>query len=370
LSNSKFLLLTVAAALLGLLAWQLELRSRPAVVPRTERPLPMLISAPGRIAGSGEELRLRLPIAGRVAEVAVAEGQFVAAGQLLVRLENEQYVRQHERAQAELDAATGRLRLLLAGSPEQQRGHAEALYQAQLAELNQVALTLERAEQLRRGNVVTQQEFDDQQAHYQVLLARVAAAKAQVDLLRAPPRPEETEVAKAQVEAARAEVALALVALEQSRLVAPQTGQILQVNVRPGETADFHAPHPAVVLADTRHYRVRAFVEEVDAPRVAVGMPARITADGWPARKLAARVASVSPAIGPKRLWTGDPGERLDSDVREVWLDVEQTAGMLVGLRVDVLIDARPQDKQRTQRKQSGPVAEADGAAGRNLIRR
>jgi hypothetical protein len=196
----------------------------------------------------------------------------------------------------------------------------------------------------------------------------VAAAKAQVDLLAAPPRPDEIEIARAQVDMARANVELARVALEQTRLLAPQAGQILEINIRPGEATRFDAPLPTVVMADTRHYFVRAFVDESDAPRVAVGMPARITADCWPAKRLAARIASISPAISAKSLWSGDPNERLDSDVREVWLDVEQVEGMLVGLRVDVLIEAHTRAVEPMQRKLHGPIANGEGAIRRSQL--
>ena len=67
---------------------------------------------------------------------------------------------------------------------------------------------------------------------------------------------------------------------------------MLRVDAEPGELTGPEAPQPVIILADTRRFRVRAFVEEYDAPRLAVGLPARVTPMGC-------RAAS-SPAASPR----------------------------------------------------------------------
>jgi len=336
---SKTFFLAASLLALGLLALILDAESRPRrPIPR---PLPprLQISAPGRVEGNGEASRLRFPVTGRVLEPAVAEGAFVQAGQLLLQIEPDAYVRELERAQAELAAAIGRLRLLKGGAREQERSHAQALYDAQLAELAQAEIAFNRVLDLRRGDVATQQDFDRHRAQLQISLANVAASKSRLDLLHAPPRDDEVCVAQAQVDAAQANLALAQFALRQTRLTAPLAGQVLRIGARLGELAGPHSAEPAIVLAQTQQLFVRAFVDEIDAPRVAVGMTARITIDGL-SRQVRGSVIRVSPAVGPKTAWTGQPGERFDTDVREVWLTLDDSRNLVVGLRVDVLLDA------------------------------
>ena len=83
----------------------------------------------------------------------------------------------------------------------------------------------------------------------------------------------------------------------------------------------------------------RAFVEELDAPRVELGMPARITADGL-AGELRGRVIRLSPRMSRKRLWSDDPAERYDTKTREVWIELDEAEeGLVVGLRVDATLE-------------------------------
>jgi hypothetical protein len=93
-------------------------------------------------------------------------------------------------------------------------------------------------------------------------------------------------------------------------------------------------------MADTSRFRVRAFVEELDAPNVRVGQQAVITVDGLPGREFHGPVTRLNPRMGPKTLWSDHPTERQDTRTREVWIDLDEpTSGLVLGLRVDVFID-------------------------------
>jgi hypothetical protein len=85
---------------------------------------------------------------------------------------------------------------------------------------------------------------------------------------------------------------------------------------------------------------VRAFVEELDAPRVALGMKAVVVADGLPDQQLLGQISKLSPRMTAKQIWSDDPAERYDTKAREVWIDLKTSSPLVVGLRVDVRIDA------------------------------
>jgi multidrug resistance efflux pump len=336
ISKTFFLASTLLA--IALLALVLDTSSRPRRPAPRPLPTQLRISAPGRVEGSGEPSRLRFAVMGRMLEPAVSEGQFVEVGQLLLQVEPEAYIRELERTQAELEAASGRLRLLMGGARQQERTQAQAQYDAQRAELAQAEAAFNRILDLRRSDVATQQDFDRHRTQLQIALANVAASKSRLDLLQAPPREEELRVAQAHVDAAQASVALAQFSLRQAKLTAPVAGQVLRIGARRGELTGPQSPEPAIVLAQTERLSVRAFVDEIDASRVTVGMTGRITISGLP-RQVTGSVVRVSPAVGPKTLWTGEPGERFDSDVREIWLELADTRDLVLGLRVDVLLD-------------------------------
>ena len=127
---------------------------------------------------------------------------------------------------------------------------------------------------MRSEKAVSQQEADDQQASVDSLRGELEAAAARVRQIEAPARADEMRAAIARVASADASLALAKINLSKTELLAPQPGRVLDVNARLGELTGPDAVKPLVVLSDTSKVCVRAFVEELDAPRIAIGMKA------------------------------------------------------------------------------------------------
>ena len=114
---------------------------------------------------------------------------------------------------------------------------------------------------------------------------------------------------------------------------------MLDVNVEPGELTDPNSAQPLVILSDTSSIHVRAYVEELDAPRVTVGMPATVTADGLAGKQFAGHVVSISPRMDAKCIHADRPGELYDTKVREVLVELDTESPLIVGLRVDVTFE-------------------------------
>jgi hypothetical protein len=125
---------------------------------------------------------------------------------------------------------------------------------------------------------------------------------------------------------------------------------VLEVHAKRGELAGPNTPEPAVILADTSRLRVRAFVEEMDAPRVRVGMRATVTTDGLPGKEFLGRISRISPRMTHKQIWTDAPTERQDTKSREVWIDLDTHESLIIGLRADVLIDPDAPKDDSSQR--------------------
>ncbi|MBN2021265.1 MAG: HlyD family efflux transporter periplasmic adaptor subunit [Pirellulales bacterium] len=335
----KCLYLTVGVALIGAMGFAIDRQSRP-VAQRPERPeRPFTICALGRIEGATPEIELRTRLAGRIARVHVVEGQFVEKGDVLLELEDAELRQEAALAAAEVRLAEAQLQRRVNGARKQERDEAAALFHAQKARLERAELTWNRTQELRRTNAVSAQQADDQRTFAATVRAELEAARARLELIEAPARPDDILIDQAGIDAAKARLALAKVQLERARLVAPTSGRILEVVVEPGELTGPDAPEPAVVMVDTSRYRVRAFVDELDAPRIQLGMTVRITADGLPADAISGRVTQASPRMGRKQLWSDDPAERCDTKTREVWIDLDRGEDLVVGLRVDVAID-------------------------------
>ena len=99
----------------------------------------------------------------------------------------------------------------------------------------------------------------------------------------------------------------------------------------PGELTGPQATEPLVVVSDTSNVRVRAYVEELDAPRVCVGMSARITADGMPNASFTGTVISISPQMAGKSFHSDHPNELYDTKMREVLVELSDVQNSIVG---------------------------------------
>jgi hypothetical protein len=150
--------------------------------------------------------------------------------------------------------------------------------------------------------------------------------------------------AVARVGSAQASLALANINVSKTELRAPQAGRVLDVNVRVGELTGPDVVKPFVVLSDTSKVRVRAFVEELDAPRITIGMKSNVTADGLHGQSFAGHVISISPRMETKTIHSDRPFELYDSKVREVMVELDTKEQLIVGLRVDVTIDAASEE--------------------------
>jgi HlyD family secretion protein len=335
---TRYALLLIAVVLVVVLGWAIDSQSR-IPTERNQCATPdVTICASGRIEGRTEEIELRPRLLGRVASVRVEEGQMVAKDDVLVALDDAEYRHEVALAAAELRLAEARLERLVNGARREERDEAQSLAEAKRSELEAAELSWKRVEQLRKKETISQQEADDARTRVAALRSELAAAQARVQLLDAPARADEVSMHRAQIEAARARLELANVQLERTKLRAPCEAQILRVDVEAGELASPESPEPTIILVDTSRYRVRALVEEMDAPRVRPGMNATVYADGMPECELRGKVARSSPRMTRKQLYTDDPAERYDTKTREVWIDLEPCPPLVVGLRVDVVI--------------------------------
>ena len=295
-----------------------------------------VIRATGVVEGASRDILLRPETIGRVVEVRADVGGLVTAGDVLLRMDNRRESQLVEVSRASLELANARLQRLINGARQAERDEAKALRAAKQAQLNQAIRTLNRVRELYRQAAVPQQQADDSEATVEGLTAEVAAAKARWELLDSPARPDEVREAQAGVAYAEGQLSLAQTALEKCELLAPANGCVLDVHAEPGELLRPDSPVPAIVLADLSRLRVRAFVEEVDAPRLRTGMTANVTADGLPDSVFEGKVELVSPRMSAKQTFSGSPHEVYDTKVREVLIDVADSAGLIVGLRVDV----------------------------------
>jgi len=295
---------------------------------------------PARASGYVEatEVRVAPQVGGRLIEVAVAEGDRVAVGALLARLDTADVDIALGRAEAERDQAVAALKLLEAGARSEdirqaqaQAQSAQADVQAADSELQAASADLQRFEALLQSNAGSRKQRDDAVTRRDVAAARVlgarqrarAAAEA-VARLRAGARPEEIAGARARVAAADAQIAALRKNIADAVLTSPVAGI---VTTKLADAGEMIAPRsPVAAIADLDHAWANVYVDEPVVPRLRLGQPVALVTDAG--QRLQGSITFISPKaeFTPRNVQTAAERSKL---VYRIKVSVDNHEGIL-----------------------------------------
>lgn len=280
-----------------------------------------------RLYGNVEirEVELGFRVPGRLAEVRVDEGDRVAPGEVLARLDPQPLRDRLAGAEARVAAASAMVARDAAGNRPQEIRAAEAVVADAQAGLGEAQRLHERRRALFARGFISKADFQASEAGLTAAAARLQAAQAARSLAAEGRRREERTATRAEAAQVAAERRAIETDLADSVLRAPSAGQVL---TRVREAGAIVEPGEVVyTLALTQPVRVRAYVGEPDLPRVRPGMHVTVHADGtrkaWPAT-----IGYISPVaeFTPRTVETED--QRADL-VYRVRLTVDDPRGDL-----------------------------------------
>jgi HlyD family secretion protein len=235
-----------------------------------------LIHASGHFEAT--EVRVASKVGGRLVLLPFWEGDRVKAGEVVAKLDTTDPELDRARARAELDGANARLGLLLAGTRSEDIQRAEAELARAEADLAGATLDLDRLEGLADRGTATLKARDDARTRKAMLERVVAANRAEVAKLKAGPRPQEIEQARAQSAGAEATVAMIEQRIADATVVAPRDGVVTSRATEPGEVL---APGALLyVITDIDHPWLNVYVDEPSLSRVSLGDPVKVKVDG------------------------------------------------------------------------------------------
>lgn len=235
---------------------------------------------------------------GRIEFIGVEEGDRVRRGQVLMRLWNEDAAAQVTVAERQLATARKRVDEACSVATNARR---EAQRQDALNERGFVSKSAVQA---------AQTEAQSRTAACQSATTAVAVAEAQVDAARA--------------------------TNERTVLIAPFDGTIAKIEGKLGEYTTPSPPGvatpPAIDLIDETCLYVKAPMDEVDAPKIHIGQPVRITLDAIAGRTWVGTVRRIAPYV-----------QAIEKQARTVDVDVDfldpaTAQGLLVGYSADAEI--------------------------------
>lgn len=244
------------------------------------------ISAPGSLVAKRES-RIGSQVSGRIAEVFVAEGDRVAEGDPLFRIDPQPYELGLRGARARLDRAR--------------------------AERAQIAADLRRGQKLRKQEVLAEQRMD------QLRTSMDVAAAAERELTEA--------------------VALAERDLAQTTVHAPYDASVAARLEDEGTTALVRPQTIVLVLQETSELEAQVTIPEVHFAAIRVGDAALLHVEGL-AQPIAAEVSTVSDAIDPATR-TYLVKMRIPNDDRSLKAGVFARVEILPRAKSDVLLVPR-----------------------------
>jgi RND family efflux transporter MFP subunit len=237
-------------------------------------------------------------VTGRVAWIGVEKGDQVKEGQVLVRLEDQEFRAQYEQARGAADSARAQLDQLEHGSrPEEIQLAEHNLSEARATAAND-KINLDRTRTLFEQGVVSKQALDDASARYEASQQRVHSLEQSHTLARIGPRAEEIARAKGALAQAEGQAAYAKSQLDATVIHAPITGTILERSVEKGEllTGQFaSAARPVFSLANLNDIQADLDISQDDFAKLTPHQKAIVTVDAFPDLKWDGLIAEVSP---------------------------------------------------------------------------
>ena len=314
-TRTKIIIGLVGSAVLGSAAFLSARQSNDrGVEVRTEaieaRDLVEIVTASGNIRAR-RTVDISSDVSARVSELLIDEGDNVVAGQVLLRLEQDQYQAALSRTEAQLAQAEAQ----------------ESQQQANLlrAERDRNRLLALRA---RDSILVSPQQLDDSATDVEIQQAMLSSAQYGVSQARAGVDESQDRLSK-------------------TVFIAPMAGKVTRLNVEEGETViigTMNNPGSLVLtISDLSVIEVVVKVDETDVPAISLMDSASIRIDAFPDREFAGRVTEIgNSAINPPSQAAAGQQAAIDF---EVVLTLEASDAPLrpdLSATADVVVERRP----------------------------
>ena len=262
----------------------------------------IVLSATGYIVAH-HTINVNSKVTGRLSWIGVEKGDKVKEGQVLVRLEDQEFRASYEEARGALENSRAYLEELQHGSRPEEVQQAQHNLDEARATLANDKLTLDRTKELAGGGVVSRQALDDATAKFESDQQRVNSLEKAFQLSKIGPRAEEIARAQGAVMQAQGALDYAKSQLDATVIRAPVTGTILDRTAEKGEliTAQFASaaaggPQGSVVsLADLNDLQVELDIAQADFARLSPSQRAKVTTDAYPDKEYDGVIAQISP---------------------------------------------------------------------------
>lgn len=255
----------------------------------------VMLTATG-IVSPKEDVILSFGTSGKIVQLNAENGEFVGKGELLASLDTTYAQKALEAAVGQVDEAYAQRTKTLKGASQEAIEQQRLQVKSVLQRLDKAKSDVAQAERLFAGGAISQTELTDKKRDLEQ--AEISAKNEQIALekLLKGAEPEDIAVADASVKTATGQIAQAKKSLQDTKLVAPFAGTIVQVNQHVGELAN---PGQDVIhLVDLSEVKIGIDVTNDVIGQFKEGEDVNVTDTSG--LKSAGKITFVSPVIDSK----------------------------------------------------------------------
>jgi multidrug resistance efflux pump len=314
--------------------------AKPVIAPHPRPARERLLAGSGLVEARRENIPIGVSVPGVVVEVLVKRADHVKAGDPLFRVDDREARGQVGVKEAQLESAQAQLRRREAAPRPEDIPPLEAAVEEAQGKLNDAEASLARTERLVGRGAAASSDLDKGRFTYQSARGALARARAELARTKKGTWQEDINVARASVKLAQSELTNSRIQLDRLTVRAPIEGDVLQLNVRPGQFAAMTWNEPMIVLGDINRLHVRVDIDENDVPLFDQGAAAMAYFKGRSQGRFPLKFEYVEPYMVPKQSLTGSSSERVDTRVLRVVYSLPEGCqdDVHVGQQMDVYI--------------------------------
>jgi HlyD family secretion protein len=256
-----WVLIGVGIIILVMIVFSVKGRNRGVIIEKEEiarRDLTAIVSASGQVKAK-KTVNISANSMGTITSLAVKEGDYVQAGQFLLRIDPVPLELQLERLKASLKAA-------------------KSSYEIAKANYDKALSNASRISELYNKGLQSKEMYENAMTALQVAEKELQAAKLRINQ-------EEAQLKSASHD------------LEKVTIVAPISGLVTRLNVEEGENVimgTMNNPGTVIMtISDMSEIEVELEVDETDVVDVRIGQYATVTLDAYPDKKFKATVTEI-----------------------------------------------------------------------------
>lgn len=239
------------------------------------------------------QVDLAFRVGGRIQEMYVQEGDRVQANTKLAQLDTQPFEDELNLAQANLSIQEATLTKVESGYRSQEIEQARSALKEREATLDNLRVSLQRLQSLRKSGAIAQQSLDDASARVDEGIARRNAAQDQLNMVLQGNREEDRLIQIAAVDVAKANVAKARTALADTTLYAKEDCVVLTRVREKGAIVQIGQTVYTMALTDPVY--IRAFVPQPKLGLIKPGAMVHVEIDAMPGKKYGGIVGFISP---------------------------------------------------------------------------